>query len=67
MANFHRPKALWFPHENEFISKLEGPPDSKGSILIIVKSLGGKSLKFFVAADETISSFKWKLAKKLGQ
>ncbi|CAA6659835.1 unnamed protein product [Spirodela intermedia] len=46
MANFHRPKALWYPHENEFVTKIEGVPYTQGPINIILKSLGGKEPNF---------------------
>ncbi|XP_078435245.1 HAC13 protein (HAC13) isoform X2 [Wolffia australiana] len=65
MANFHRPRALWFPHVNEFITKIEGVPSSQGSFNIIVKSLGGKGTKFRVSPDEMLLSLKLKFGKKL--
>lgn len=66
MANFHRPKALWYPHENEFVTKIEGMSYTQGPINIILKSLGGKGTKFYVPAEEFLSSLKLKFAKKLG-
>uniref|UniRef100_A0A1D1Y4I7 Transcription initiation factor TFIID subunit 1 n=1 Tax=Anthurium amnicola TaxID=1678845 RepID=A0A1D1Y4I7_9ARAE len=65
IANFHRPRAPWYPHDNEFITKAEGMPCNQGPIKIILKSLGGKGTKFHVAAEETLLAVKFKFAKKL--
>ncbi|MQL90431.1 hypothetical protein Taro_023034 [Colocasia esculenta] len=65
VANFHRPRALWFPHHNEFVAKSEGMLCAQGPIKIILKSLGGKGTKFHVAAEETLLSVRSKFAKKL--
>lgn len=65
IANFHRPKALWYPHDNE-VFKEQGKLPTRGSMKIIVKSLGGKGSKVHVDAEETVSSIKAKASKKLG-
>lgn len=66
VANFHRPKALWYPHDNEVAVKEQGKLPNQGPMKIIIKSLGGKGSKLHVDADETISSVKAKASKKLG-
>lgn len=65
IANFHRPKALWYPHDNEVVLKEQGKLPTQGSMKIILKSLGGKGSKLHVDAEETISSVKAKASKKL--
>ncbi|CAI8588323.1 unnamed protein product [Vicia faba] len=65
IANFHRPRALWYPHDNEVAVKEQGKLPTKGSMKIIMKSLGGKGCKLHVNAEETISSVKAKASKKL--
>ncbi|XP_059653268.1 transcription initiation factor TFIID subunit 1 [Cornus florida] len=65
MANFHRPKALWYPHDNEVAVKQQGKLPTQGPMKIIVKSLGGKGSKLHVDAEETLSSVKAKASKKL--
>ncbi|KAG6652791.1 hypothetical protein CIPAW_05G030600 [Carya illinoinensis] len=65
LANFHRPKALWYPHDNKVAIKEQGKLPTKGPMKIIVKSLGGKGCKLHVDAEETISSVKAKASKKL--
>ncbi|XP_031394779.1 transcription initiation factor TFIID subunit 1 isoform X2 [Punica granatum] len=64
IANFHRPKALWYPHDNE-VFKERGKLPTQGPMKIIVKSLGGKGSKLHVDSKETISSIKAKASKKL--
>nr|DAD25423.1 TPA_asm: hypothetical protein HUJ06_026887 [Nelumbo nucifera] len=64
IANFHRPKALWYPHDNEVAAKEQGPLATKGPMKIILKSLGGKGSKLHVDAEETVSSVKAKGSKK---
>lgn len=66
MANFHRPKALWYPYDNEVAVKAQGKLSTQGPMKIIVKSLGGKGSKLHVDAEETILSIKTKASKKLG-
>ena len=66
IANFHRPKALWYPHDNEVALKEQGKLLTQGPMKIILKSLGGKGSKLHVDAEETISSVKTKASKKLG-
>lgn len=66
IANFHRPKALWYPHDNEVALKEQGKLLAQGPMKIILKSLGGKGSKLHVDAEETISSVKAKASKKLG-
>ncbi|KAL8107678.1 transcription initiation factor TFIID subunit 1-like [Apium graveolens] len=65
IANFHRPKALWYPHDNEVVLKEQGILPMQGSMKIILKSLGGKGSKLHVDAEETIFSVKAKASKKL--
>ncbi|KAK9162481.1 hypothetical protein Syun_003383 [Stephania yunnanensis] len=65
IANFHRPKALWYPHDNEMAAKEQGKLCSQGPVKIIMKSLGGKGSKLHVNAEETVSSVKAKASKKL--
>lgn len=66
IANFHRPKFLWYPHDNEVAVKEQGKLPTNGPMKIIVKSLGGKGSKLHVDAEETISAVKAKASKKLG-
>uniref|UniRef100_A0A6N2MFQ8 Transcription initiation factor TFIID subunit 1 n=1 Tax=Salix viminalis TaxID=40686 RepID=A0A6N2MFQ8_SALVM len=42
LANFHRPKALWYPHDHEVAVKERGKLPTVGPMKIILKSLGGK-------------------------
>lgn len=65
LASFHRPKALWYPHYNEVAVKEQKKLPTKGSMKIIVKSLGGKGIKLHVDAEETVSSVIAKASKKL--
>lgn len=66
IANFHRPKALWYPHDIEMAVKEQGKLPTQGPMKIILKSLGGKGSKLHVDAEETVSSVKLKASKKLG-
>lgn len=66
IANFHRPKALWYPHDSEVAVKEQGKLPTQGPMKIILKSLGGKGCKLHVDAEETVSSVKAKASKKLG-
>ncbi|XP_024009212.1 transcription initiation factor TFIID subunit 1 [Eutrema salsugineum] len=65
IANFHRPKALWYPHDNELAIKQQGTLPTRGSMKIVVKSLGGKGSKLHVGIEETVSSLKVKASRKL--
>ncbi|PON40245.1 TAFII-230 TBP-binding protein [Parasponia andersonii] len=65
IANFHRPKALWYPHDNEMALMEQGKLPTQGPMKVIIKSLGGKGSKLHVDAEETISSVKAKASKKL--
>ncbi|XP_061352095.1 transcription initiation factor TFIID subunit 1 [Gastrolobium bilobum] len=65
IANFHRPKALWYPHDNEVAVKEQGKLPTQAPMKIIMKSLGGKGSKLNVDAEETLSSVKAKASKKL--
>eukprot|EP01018_Ginkgo_biloba_P005913 Gb_10677 [translate_table: standard] len=65
LANFHRPKALWYPHHNEVAAKEQGKLFAQGPMKIIVKTMGGKGTKLHVDAAETLESVKGKAAKKL--
>ncbi|XP_059653266.1 transcription initiation factor TFIID subunit 1-like isoform X2 [Cornus florida] len=64
-ANFHRPKALWYPRDNEVAVKQQGKLLTQGPMKIIVKSLGGKGSKLHVDAEEILSSVKAKASKTL--
>jgi len=66
LANFHRPKAVWYPHHNEVAAKEQGKLASRGPMKVIVKTLGGKGSKLTVDASETLDVLKAKAAKKLG-
>lgn len=67
IANFHRPKAVWYPHDNELAIKQQGKlPSRGGSMKIVIKSLGGKGSKLHVGIEESVSSLKAKASKKLG-
>ncbi|KAF5731919.1 transcription initiation factor TFIID subunit 1 isoform X1 [Tripterygium wilfordii] len=65
LAYFHRPKALWYPHDKEVAVKEQGKLPTQGPMKIILKSLGGKGSKLHVDAEETMSSVKAKASKKL--
>ncbi|KAL0365199.1 UNVERIFIED_CONTAM: Transcription initiation factor TFIID subunit [Sesamum angustifolium] len=65
IANFHRPKASWYPHDIEVPFKEQGKLAAHGPMKIIMKSLGGKGSKLHVDAEETIASLKAKASKKL--
>ncbi|CAK9163157.1 unnamed protein product [Ilex paraguariensis] len=65
IAHFHRPKALWYPHDNVVVRKEQGKLPTQGPMKIILKSLGGKGSKLHVDAEENISSVKAKTSKKL--
>ncbi|CAN8290270.1 unnamed protein product [Cochlearia groenlandica] len=65
IANFHRPKALWYPHDNELAMKQQGKLPTRGSMKIVVKSLGGKGSKLHVSIEESVSSLKTKASRKL--
>ncbi|XP_010466041.1 PREDICTED: LOW QUALITY PROTEIN: transcription initiation factor TFIID subunit 1b-like [Camelina sativa] len=64
-ANFHRPKALWYPHDNALaIKQLRNLP-TQGSMKVVVKSLGGKGSLLHVGREESVSSLKSKASRKL--
>ncbi|MED6142970.1 hypothetical protein PIB30_002256 [Stylosanthes scabra] len=65
IANFHRPKALWYPHDSEVVVKEQRKLSTQGPMKVIMKSLGGKGTKLHVDAEETLASVKAKAAKKL--
>ncbi|XP_050946932.1 transcription initiation factor TFIID subunit 1 isoform X2 [Cucumis melo] len=65
LANFHRPKALWYPHDNEMTVKELQKLPTQGPMKIILKSLGGKGSKHIVDPEETVSSIMAKASKKL--
>ncbi|XP_057526372.1 transcription initiation factor TFIID subunit 1 isoform X2 [Amaranthus tricolor] len=65
IANFHRPKATWYPHDSELVVKeLEKLP-MQGPMKVLLKSLGGKGVKINVDTEENVSSLKVKASKKL--
>ncbi|CAI9286730.1 unnamed protein product [Lactuca saligna] len=49
IAYFHRPKALWYTHENVVVLKEQGKLLTKGSMKIVLKSLGGKGSKLHIS------------------
>ncbi|TVU48820.1 hypothetical protein EJB05_00098 [Eragrostis curvula] len=65
IANFHRPKSKWYPHENKIAAQLQGPACNHGRMTVILMTLGGKGLKFVVNAEETPVFVKTKASKKL--
>ncbi|KAL6201244.1 hypothetical protein ACLB2K_024959 [Fragaria x ananassa] len=65
VANFHRPKALWYPCDNEKAVKSLGKLPTQGPMKIIIQSLGGKGSKLYVDHEETVFSVKAKSSKKL--
>ncbi|KAK9725200.1 hypothetical protein RND81_05G128200 [Saponaria officinalis] len=64
LANFHRPKAIWYPHDNEVALKELEKLSKQGPMKVILKSIGGKGVKIYVDAEETVSSLKAKASKK---
>jgi transcription initiation factor TFIID subunit 1 len=66
IANFHRPRAKWYPHENKIASQLQGPACSHGRMAVLLMSLGGKGVKILVNAEDTPVSVKLKASKKFG-
>ncbi|KAL9680493.1 hypothetical protein QQ045_018372 [Rhodiola kirilowii] len=65
IANFHRPKAVWYPHVNEVVIKEQEKLCTQGPMKIILKSLGGKGTKLHVDTQEATFSVKAKASKKL--
>ncbi|KAL1192270.1 Transcription initiation factor TFIID subunit 1 [Cardamine amara subsp. amara] len=65
IANFHRPKALWYPHDSGLAIKQQGKLPTQGSMKIVVKSLGGEGSKLHVGIKESVSSLKAKASRKL--
>jgi len=66
IANFHRPKAKWYPHENKIAAQLQGAACSHGKMTAILMTLAGKGIKILVNAEDTLVSVKLKASKKLG-
>jgi transcription initiation factor TFIID subunit 1 len=66
VANFHRPKAKWYPHENKIAAELQGATCSHGKMTAILMTLAGKGIKILVNAEDTPVSVKLKASKKLG-
>ncbi|XP_050374136.1 transcription initiation factor TFIID subunit 1 isoform X2 [Argentina anserina] len=65
VANFHRPKALWYPHDIHIAVKEQGKLSTQGPMRIIIKSLGGRGSKVHVNAEETVAYVTAKASKKL--
>ncbi|RAL44831.1 hypothetical protein DM860_003590 [Cuscuta australis] len=65
ISNFHRPRALWYPHDNEVVRNGQWRLSTQGSMKVILKSLGGKGSKLHVDFEETVSSLKTRASKKL--
>ncbi|XP_026401492.1 transcription initiation factor TFIID subunit 1-like isoform X1 [Papaver somniferum] len=65
IAYFHRPKAVWYPHDNEVAAKEQGKLSTQGPMKVILKSMGGKGSKFQVAAEDIVSYIKTRASKKL--
>jgi transcription initiation factor TFIID subunit 1 len=53
IANFNRPKAKWYPHENKIATQLQGVACSHERMTVILMTSRGKGLKFVVNAVET--------------
>jgi hypothetical protein len=66
IANFHRPRAKWYPHENKIAAQLQGTACSHGRMAVLLMSLGGKGVKILVNAEDTPVSIKLKASKKFG-
>lgn len=66
LANFHRPKAVWYPHHNEVAAKEQGKLSVAGPMKVILKTMGGKGSKLNVDASESLESVKVKSTKKFG-
>lgn len=66
IANFHRPRALWYPRENKEAAKLQGEFCNQGLIKVILKTLTGKFTLLRVDVEDTILSILGKSSKKLG-
>ncbi|CAD6336096.1 unnamed protein product [Miscanthus lutarioriparius] len=64
IANFHRPRAKWYPHENKIAAQLQGTACSHGRMAALLMSLGGKGVKILVNAEDTPVSVKLKASKK---
>ncbi|KAE8696303.1 Transcription initiation factor TFIID subunit 1b [Hibiscus syriacus] len=65
IANFHRPRAICYPHDIEVAVRQQGRLSTQGPMKVILKSLGGRGCKLHVDAEETVSSVKAKASKKL--
>ncbi|KAJ3679160.1 hypothetical protein LUZ60_017171 [Juncus effusus] len=65
MANFHRPRALWYPHFNQVVVKFQQNAINQGPMKVILMTLGGKGVKVQLNAEESLSSLKLKASKKL--
>ncbi|RLM56364.1 transcription initiation factor TFIID subunit 1-like [Panicum miliaceum] len=65
IANFHRPKAKWYPHENKIAAQLQGATCSHGKMTAILMTLAGKGIKILVNAEDAPVSVKLKASKKL--
>ncbi|KAK8455712.1 hypothetical protein SEVIR_4G209000v4 [Setaria viridis] len=65
IANFHRPKAKWYPHENKIAAQLQGAACSHGRMTAILMTLGGKGVRILVNSEDTPVSVKLKASKKL--
>lgn len=65
IANFHRPKAKWYPLENKIAAQLQGAACSHGKMTAILMTLGGKGVRIMVNAEDTPVSVKLKASKKL--
>ncbi|RZC44273.1 hypothetical protein C5167_037223, partial [Papaver somniferum] len=65
IACFHRPKAVWYPHDNKVAAEKLGKLSTQVPMKIILKSMGGKGSKFQVAAEDIVSYIKTRASKKL--
>ena len=66
LANFHRPKAVWYPHHNEVAAKEQGTLSVSGPMKVILKTMGGKGSRLIVDASDSLESVKVKAARKFG-
>ncbi|KAJ4790165.1 Transcription initiation factor TFIID subunit 1 [Rhynchospora pubera] len=65
IANFHRPRALWYPHVNQIAAQFQKDAINRGPMKVILMTLSGKGIKLQVYAEESLSSLKAKASRKL--
>ncbi|KAJ1696204.1 hypothetical protein LUZ63_004716 [Rhynchospora breviuscula] len=65
IANFHRPRAFWYPHVNQIAAQFQKDAINRGPMKVILMTLSGKGIKLQVYAEESLSSLKSKASRKL--